>query len=90
MYSHLAKNQAVLGENEKVERSLQVIQQSANEMVSRLQDIVWSVNPREDSLGHLFTRIGEYAAEMTAGKNMKLQLDIPPEFTSGNGIYNKR
>lgn len=84
MYSHLAKNQVVSGEKEKVEQSLQVIQQSANEMVSKLQDIVWSVNPQEDSLEQMIVRIKEYAAGMTNGNNMKLRLEIQKQFTSVN------
>jgi signal transduction histidine kinase len=82
MYSHMAKSQSASGEKEKVDKSLQVIQQSANEMVDKLKDIVWSVNPREDSLEQLFGKIEEYAIEMTASKQVKLELEISQEFTA--------
>lgn len=90
MYSHLVKGQVSTGQNEKAEKSLQVIQQSADEMIERLKDIVWSVNPREDSLGQLMSRVEEYAIEMCATGNIKLKLDIPHELLHINVAIENR
>ena len=44
MYSHLAKSQAEQGIKE-VENSLNIVQETASEMVDKLNDVVWLINP---------------------------------------------
>ena len=38
-----------------------MMQQSAGEMVNKLNDIVWLINPNQDSLQKLIQRLEEYA-----------------------------
>src|SRR4029079_14682575 len=64
MYSQITKDQIKSNDNEKVERSLNIMQQSAAEMVDKLSDIVWTVNPEQDSLEKLLLKLEEYAQEM--------------------------
>lgn len=61
----------------EVERSLNMIQQSANDMVNKLSDIIWSVNPEHNSIKNLFQKLKEYATEMGVTKNIKVQVDSP-------------
>ena len=46
-------------------------------MVNRLNDIVWSVNPEHNSLKNLMQKLEEYAIEMAAVKNIKVQVNAP-------------
>ena len=77
LYSHMAENQVRAQQAGEVENSLNVIQRSANDMVSRLNDLVWAVNPEHNSLKKLMQKLEEYAIEMTMVKNIKVQVDAP-------------
>jgi signal transduction histidine kinase len=53
MYSHLTKEQMKSGEMSEIEKSLNVMQESSAQMVDKLNDIVWLINPEQDSLEKL-------------------------------------
>jgi len=77
LYSHMAEDQVHSRQAGEVENSLNIIQQSANEMVSRLNDLVWTVNPGHSSLKNLVQKLEEYAMEMALVKNMKVHVNAP-------------
>jgi len=77
LYSHLAENQIQSQHTDEVEQSLNVIQQSANDMVNRLSDIVWAVNAEHNSLRNLIQKLEEYATEMARVKNIKVNVNAP-------------
>ncbi len=70
LYSYLTKSQIKNNETEKVNTSLEIIQNTARGMVTRLSDIVWAINPNNDSLTELLLRLEEYAVEMATVKNI--------------------
>lgn len=76
MYSQITKDQMKSKDIEKVEHSLNIMQQSAAEMVDKLSDIVWAVNPDQDSLEKLLQKLEEYAQEMGQAKNIKVRTII--------------
>jgi len=75
MYSHLTNKQMERGEHEKAKVSLHIIQQSANEMSEKLNDLVWSVNPSQDSLPMMLERLQQYGLDMCSAKNMQFKMD---------------
>lgn len=77
MYSNLTKAQMKAMQISEVERSLDIMQNSATSMVDKLNDIVWLVNPQYDALSMLIEKLEEYAIEMGGVGNMKIQVDIP-------------
>jgi two-component system sensor histidine kinase UhpB len=77
MYSHLTREQIKTAQHTEVEKSLNIMQQSAGEMVNKLNDIVWLVNPEQDSLQKLIARLEEYARDMAAIKNMQVKVNTP-------------
>ncbi len=77
MYSHLTKEQMKMGKPDEIEKSLNIMQQSSGEMVNKLNDIVWLINPEQDSLQKLIDRLEEYARNMAAIKNMDVHIAIP-------------
>ncbi|MBL7701771.1 MAG: sensor histidine kinase [Ferruginibacter sp.] len=81
MYSHLTKEQMKHAKTAEVEKSLNIMQQSAGEMVNKLNDIVWLINPGQDTLQKLIQRLEEYAGEMAAIKNMQVIINLPPMFS---------
>jgi len=81
MYSYLIKSQLKNEQPLEVEKSLNIMQQSATQMVNRLNDIVWFVNPEEDSIGKIIQRLEEYATDMGALKNMQVKVAMPAKFS---------
>ena len=77
LYSHLAENQVHAQRTGDAEQSLSLIKQSANDMVSRLSDLVWSVNPEHNSIKKVVEKLREYATEMGLTKNIKVRVDAP-------------
>ena len=77
MYSYLINNQLENREYDKVKTSLHIIQQSANEMADKLNDLVWSVNPKQDSLPLVLERLHQYGLDMCSAKNIQFKMDIP-------------
>ena len=77
MYSHLTKEQIKNSNTVEVVKSLNIMQQSSSEMVNKLNDIVWLINPDQDSLQKLIQRLEEYATDMVKVKNMQVKVNVP-------------
>jgi len=84
MFSYLTKEQIKAAKTEDVERSLNSIQQSAGEMVEKLSDIIWLVNPEKDSLQKLIERLEQYAEDMAIIKGMEVKIAISPKLANIN------
>ncbi|MES2774621.1 MAG: tetratricopeptide repeat protein [Bacteroidota bacterium] len=80
MYSHLTREQIKVNNISGVENSLHVMQQSSSHMVNKLNDIVWFINPDQDSLKQLVNRLEDYAVSMGAIKGIKVTTEVPSEF----------
>jgi signal transduction histidine kinase len=76
LYSNLAKTQLTQNLSIKTEQSLTIIEQNSSEMVNKLNDIVWAVNPNYDSVESLMNRLQEYAMQMSTVKNISCHLEI--------------
>jgi signal transduction histidine kinase len=77
MYSQLTKEQIKHADSSEVEKSLNIMQQNAGEMVNKLNDIVWLINPDKDTLQKLVQRLDEYATDMAMIKNMQVKVNVP-------------
>ena len=76
MYSHLAKEQIKNPQTGAIENSLSIIQSNAGEMVNKLNDIVWLINPGQDSLQQLMQRLEDYAIQIAAVKNIRVKSNV--------------
>lgn len=72
MYSYIAKDQIKHGNNEEVENSLTIIKDNASEMVAKLNDIVWAVNPLQDNLQELIERLKDFAVQIANAKQIEV------------------
>ena len=70
MYSHITNEQLQSGNYEKVKNSIGVIQKSANEIVGKLSDLVWAINPRQESFTTIMEKIEEYGNDMCKAKGI--------------------
>jgi len=70
MYSHIANKQIEKTPNFEVLKSLHIMRESANDMVSKLNEIVWLTNPDQDSFVKLIQRLDEYGNELANAKGI--------------------
>jgi signal transduction histidine kinase len=82
MYSHIATAQLKKENAIDLQNSLSFIQQSAGEMITKLSDIVWLINPQQDTIMEILGRLAEYGKQMTRARNMQIRIDLPPDLAS--------
>lgn len=70
MYSHLTKRQLQLQDFTGVEHSLTVMQHSSAQIVNKLNDMIWLMNPEKYTTAELNIKLEDYARNMAAAKNM--------------------
>ncbi len=63
----------------QVENHAVKISQSANQTVRALEEIVWAVRPRSDSLQSLVEYIAHFANELFDGSEVRCRLDLPSD-----------
>lgn len=78
MYSYLTQEQIKARKMDDIQRSVSLIQQASGEMVDKLNDIVWLIKPRNDSLKLLLQRLEEYAVQLAAARNIHVQSRVDP------------
>ncbi len=76
MYSHMAMYYAEKENKKAVGETLQTIRQSSDEMVSRLNDIVWFNKQGTGSIGPIIERLKGYAAMMCLPKGIDMKAEI--------------
>jgi signal transduction histidine kinase len=77
IFSDLAKQQ-VLANPTVAEGYLQKISRYSHQMMSAMDDIVWSINPNNDSLQNLISRMREVATEVLEAKNIPFRIQTDP------------
>lgn len=77
--SEVAKKQ--LPEPVKAKEQLEKISVSSRELVDSLQDIIWVLNPRNDTLESLAAYIREYALKYFEPLAVKMQFMYPEDFS---------
>ena len=73
-----------LGRREDIARHVSKIVSSARHTVQSLDEIVWAVNPENDTLNGLLEYIGHYASEFFENTRVRCRLELPvelPEFS---------
>lgn len=71
---------AVLGDLAKKEKAVERIEKmssTAREAVKSLDEIVWAVNPRNDTLSNLIDYICQFAADYLRAAGIRCLLDVP-------------
>jgi signal transduction histidine kinase len=76
MYSHMAKEQTAAGNMIASGQTLGVIQQASEEMILKLKDMVWAMQPGNETIGQLTSKINEYAVFITGAKKIALQTNF--------------
>jgi ligand-binding sensor domain-containing protein len=61
---------------------LNKIGSTSREMIENMHDIVWAVNPNNDSFHQLAERMKSYAADMASANDIRLVFNASPELSS--------
>lgn len=57
---------------------LEMIYNVSNELVGKMSDIVWAINPRKDHLSDLTQRMRRFASDVLTAKGIDLEFVAPP------------
>ncbi|HKC34632.1 MAG TPA: histidine kinase, partial [Chitinophagaceae bacterium] len=76
LFSEIA-GQKMKQHNEKdAQVYLDHITANSKEMVEKMSDLVWTINPQNDSFDRIISKLQSYAVNLCAGKGIRLHLDI--------------
>jgi signal transduction histidine kinase len=82
VYSQVAKIQNAKGNSQVLEDVLGKIAATSSEMISEMNDIVWAINPRNDSMEKIVQRMESFAKPLLAAKNILFS------FSYSEDVYN--
>ncbi len=74
VYSQVAKIHGKKDEKEDLNELLEKISTTSNEMVTEMNDIVWAINPRNDSMEKIIQRMESFAKPLAAARNIRFNL----------------
>lgn len=76
LFSEIAKQKVEQRQSQDASVYLQHITANSKEMVEKMSDIVWAINPQNDSFDRIIAKLESYAFNLCAGKGIRLHLDI--------------
>lgn len=75
VYSEVAQYQQSKNDPEALQSVLQKIGTTSNEMISEMNDIVWAINPRNDSMEKILERMESFARPLLAAQDINFQFE---------------
>lgn len=69
---------------------LEKIIENSKESVSLMQDTVWTINPKNDSIYKLFDRMNSFAAQLLAGKDIAFDFNVQADLRKVNFTMEQR
>lgn len=77
VYSEIASRK-LSNSNDQIKAILEKMGDASRNMIDRMNDIVWAINPKNDEFENILLRMQLFAGELLSGKNILLQLDVDP------------
>jgi ligand-binding sensor domain-containing protein/two-component sensor histidine kinase len=90
VYSQVAKIQHEKGNNQELKDVLQKISVTSTDMISEMNDIVWAINPRNDSMEKIIQRMESFAKPLLQAKNISFSFRYDPAVLNINLPMEKR
>src|SRR5204862_669729 len=78
VYSEVAQYQQSKNDPLALQNVLQKIGITSNEMISEMNDIVWAINPRNDSMEKILERMESFARPLLAAQDIHFRFDYDP------------
>jgi signal transduction histidine kinase len=76
LYTELASNKL---DNPDTKSTMNTIYSSITELSSKMQDVIWSLNTRNDTLENLLRYIQKQSYKLFGNSNIKVVIELPPE-----------
>jgi signal transduction histidine kinase len=86
LFSEIAKQKMEQHRPEDAQVYLNHISANSKEMVEKMSDIVWAINPDNDSFERIIAKLQSYAFNLCAGKGISLHLDIDREIQNDHPV----
>jgi signal transduction histidine kinase len=90
VYSKVAQKLNEKNSKEELNEILGKINVTSFEMISEMNDIVWAIHPKNDSMEKIILRMESYARPMLMTKNITLKLEYDPCTLTANLEMEKR
>lgn len=90
VYSQVAKIRNEEHNDSQLNELLGKISVTSNDMISDMNDIVWAINPRNDSMEKIVQRMESYARPLLATRNIQLNLNFDQAILQVNMQMEKR
>ncbi len=90
VYSQVAQIQSDGGNREMLNEVLGKISTTSNDMISEMNDIVWAINPRNDSMEKILQRMESFARPLVAARNIRFDFSSDKAILSLNLDMEKR
>jgi len=90
VYSQVAKVYKQKNQDEDLQDTLEKIGTTSGEMISEMNDIVWAINPRNDSMEKIVQRMESFARPLLQTRNIRFSLAYDSSLLSVNLPMEKR
>jgi len=90
VFSKVAQVQGEQNNKEELQEVLGRISDTSNEMVSEMNDIVWAINPKNDSMERIIQRMESFAKPILATRNISFNLSYEPSILLAHLDMDKR
>ena len=79
VYSQVAKIYQQQQNSYQLNKVLDTIGETASEMISEMGDIVWAINPKNDHMSSIYSRMDSYARPVCKAKDITFDLHCDPK-----------
>lgn len=90
IYGRVAQIQHNRDEKVQLQEILEKITTTSTDVISEMNDIVWTINPRNDSMEKILQRMESYAKPLASAENTQFELEYDPEILTVNLTMEKR
>ena len=90
VYSQVAKIYHQQHKEEQLEQTLEKIGTTSGEMISEMNDIVWTINPKHDHMSTIIQRMESFARPLLQTKNIALNFNYDQSVLELNLQMDKR
>jgi signal transduction histidine kinase len=78
VYTQVAQKLSEKNSKEELSEMLGKIKMTSSEMISEMNDIVWAIHPKNDSMEKIIHRMESYARPMLVTRNIDFKLEYDP------------
>ena len=82
LFSEIATEKVKQHQSVEAQRYLDYITANSKEMVEKMSDIVWTINPKNDSFEKIIAKLRSYSANLCAGKGIRMHVNMDESIQS--------